>query len=116
MFAKIKHGEWEFDAEDFKHVSDEAKDLIRSLLEPNPDLRMTAARALRSKWINEDAKMLSSRDLSQGVMNLKERRPRLLDVARAFMGIGGGIGGVTKNMLGNLKTIQSGGDSSHELL
>lgn len=46
MFDRIKCGEWDFDPEDWKHVSQEAKDLIRALLEVNPDSRMTAARAL----------------------------------------------------------------------
>lgn len=111
MFERIKHGEWDFDPEDWKLVSQEAKDLIRSLLEQNPESRMTAARALRSKWINKDAKDLSSRDLSQGVMNMKERRPRLRDVARAFLA----IGGATKTALGNLNPIQSETSSSRQL-
>jgi serine/threonine protein kinase len=88
MFDKIKRADWEFEVEDWKHVSDEAKDLIRGLLEPNPDSRMSAKRALRSKWIKKDEKDLSSRDLSQGVVNLKERRPRLQILARAFMAMG----------------------------
>ena len=111
MFERIKHGEWDFDPEDWKDVSQEAKDLIRGLLEQNPDSRMSAARALRSKWINKDAKELSSRDLSQGVMHLKERRPRLRDLARAFIA----IGDATKNVLGNLSPIQSETSSSHQL-
>lgn len=118
MFEKIKQGQWEFDPEDWKHVSQEAQDLITQLLEPNADLRMTAARALRSKWINKDAKELSTRDLSMGVLNMKERRPRLLDLAKAFMA----IGGATTKRLGNLNPIKSennssGSDSdSHQLL
>lgn len=115
MFERIKQGEWEFDAEDWKHVSEDAKALIRCLLDTNPDSRMTAARALRSKWINRDAKELSSRDLSQGVLNMKERRPRLRDLARAFLA----IGGATKNalQLGTLSPIPSGSaNSSHQLL
>lgn len=111
MFENIKHAEWEFEAEDWEHVSEEAKDLIRALLDPNPDSRMTAKRALRSKWINKDAKELSSRDLSQGVMNLKDRRPRLRDFARAFMA----IGGATKKALGDLNPIHSENSSIVQL-
>lgn len=112
MFNRIKHGEWDFDPEDFKHVSEEAKELIRALLDTNPDSRMTAARALRSKWILKDTTDLSSRDLSHSVLNLKERRPRLRDLARAFIA----IGSVTKNALGNLNPVQSETDQSHQLL
>jgi serine/threonine protein kinase len=110
MFDRIKRAEWSFEADDWKHVSDEAKDLIRGLLDPSPDSRMTAKRALRSKWINKDAKELSSRDLSQGVVNLKERRPRLRDFARAFMALG-----VTKKGWGDLNPIQSENNSVVQL-
>lgn len=112
MFDRIKHGEWDFDANDWKHISEEAKNLIRSLLDINPSTRMTAARALRSKWINEDAKQLSSRDLSRGVMSMKEKRPRLRDLARAFMA----ISGATKQALEHMNPIQSGTESSHQLI
>jgi len=110
MFERIKRGEWEFETKDWQNVSEEAKDLIRGLLDPNPDSRMTAKRALRSKWINEDASCLSSRDLSQGLTNLKERRPRLRDLARAFMSIG-----VTKKALGSVNPIQNEMDSFAKL-
>lgn len=112
MFDRIKCGQWDFDPQDWKHVSEEAKDLIRALLDLNPDSRMTAARALRSKWILKDTTDLSSRDLSQSVLNLKERRPRLRDVARAFLA----IGNATKNALGNINPIQGETDHSHQLL
>jgi serine/threonine protein kinase len=112
MFDRIKQGQWGFDPEDWKHVSEEAKDLIRALLDVNPDSRMTAARALRSRWILKDTTDLSSRDLSHSVLNLKERRPKLRDLARAFMA----IGSVTKNALGNLNPIQSEADHSHQLI
>lgn len=113
MFERIKHAEWDFDPVDWKEVSDEAKALIRALLEPSPDSRMTAARALRSKWINKDAKDLSSRDLSQGVLKMKEKRPRLRDLARAFMA----IGATGKKGLGNLNPIESEVEPvSHDLL
>ena len=111
MFDRIKRGEWEFEEEDWKHISQEAKDLIRALLEVNPDSRMTAARALRSRWINKDTKDLSSRDLSQSVLVMKEKRPRLRDLARAFMA----IGGRTRNALGTLNPIQSETNSSYQL-
>lgn len=112
MFERIKHGQWDFDPNDWKHVSEEAKDLIRALLDQNPDSRMTAARALRSKWIKKDTMELSSRDLSQSVIAMKERRPRLRDLARAFLA----IGGATKNALGTHNPIHSETNSSHQLL
>jgi hypothetical protein len=83
-------------------------------MEPNPDQRMTAARALKSRWFKTNSKELSSRDLSQGVLSLKEKRPRLRDLARAFMA----IGGATKKALGDLNPIHSEGSEtgSHQLI
>lgn len=111
MFDRIKRADWVFEAKDWDHISEEAKDLIRGLLDPNPNSRMTAKRALRSKWMNEDAKLLSSRDLSQGAMNLKERRPRLRDLARAFMA----MGGTTKKALGDVDPVHCENESVKQL-
>jgi serine/threonine protein kinase len=111
MFERIKQSDYSFDPEDWGNISTEAIALIKSLMEPNPDQRMTAARALKSKWIKKDSKELSSRDLSQGVLSLKEKRPRLRDLARAFMA----IGGATKKALGDLNPIQSE-TGSHQLI
>ena len=112
MFDRIKRADWVFEAQDWKHISEEAKDLIRGLLDPSPDSRMTAKRALRSKWMNEDANILSSRDLSHGAMNLKERRPRLRDLARAFMA----MGGPTKNALGDVDPVHGENESVVQLI
>jgi serine/threonine protein kinase len=86
MFERVKQGDWGFDLEDWSDISKDAKDLISSMLVTNPDARISAASALRSTWINEEAKTLSSRDLSQSLINIK-KRPRLKDVARAFMAL-----------------------------
>jgi serine/threonine protein kinase len=110
MFERIKQGEWTFDDADWSHISQDAKDLIQSMMEPNVDARITAARALRSKWINKDAKDLSSRDLSQTIVVMKERRPRFKDVARAFMALGLS----TKNALKDLNPIATE-TGSHQL-
>ena len=88
MFERIKHCDWKFDEDDWGHISKEAKDLISCMLVTNPEARTTAADALRSKWINQDAITLSSRDLSQSAINMRERRPRLQDLARGFMALG----------------------------
>ena len=121
MFERIKHGEWKFDDSDWSHVSKEAKNLITMMLEPNPDARITASRALRSKWINEDASSLSSRDLSQSLINMRQEKPKLKDLARAFMALGTlkkafdtGSSGI-KNAGSKIMPTQ-GEDGSHQLL
>ena len=110
MFERIKHGDWKFDEDKWGHISKEAKDLILCMLVANPEARTTAADALRSKWINQDANTLSSRDLSQSAINIRERRPRLKDLARTFMALG-----VGKALDSTVNPIQ-GEDGSHQLL
>jgi calcium-dependent protein kinase len=112
MFERVKHGDWKFDEDDWGHISKEAKDLISCMLVTNADARITAADALRSKWINQDASALSSRDLSQSAINMRERRPRLQDLARAFMALGVGA----KKVLDSTVNPIQGEDGSHQLL
>lgn len=100
MFERVKQGDFSFDPEDWAHISPGAKDLIKALLVVNPDERLSAAAALRSTWITQDETVLSDRDLSQTVAEIKKRRPRLRDLARAFMSVG-----IAKKMA--LKTIPS---------
>lgn len=88
MFDRVKKGDFQFDPKDWANISQGAKDLISSLLVVNPDNRLTASKALQSAWITQDKAVLSDRDLSQTVAEIKKRRPRLKDLARAFMSVG----------------------------
>lgn len=110
MFSRIKQGDWSFDDDDWSHVSEDAKDLITSCLRTNPDARISAAAGLKCKWFNTNAEDLTSRDLSQSLLKIKEKRPRLKDLARAFMAIGVS----TKNALKDMNPIQ-GEMGSHQL-
>jgi len=87
MFARIKRADYEFFPEEWSRISQDAKDLIDGLLTVNPDERLSAAEALESKWFAQDEKYLSDRDLSQTVLEIKKRRPRLKALAQAFMGL-----------------------------
>jgi len=51
VLTKIKNGEYSFPEEDFKHVSAEAKSLIRGLLQTDPGKRLSASGALHHPWI-----------------------------------------------------------------
>ena len=88
MFERIKQGDWSFDERDWGHVSQDAKDLIGCMLTVDVNHRITAKQALRSKWIAQGDDVLSSRDLSQSQILIKEKRPSLAAVARAFMTMG----------------------------
>jgi serine/threonine protein kinase len=88
MFNKIKAGDFRFDNENWANVSQDAKDLITSLLKVNPDERLSASQALKSKWIDQaEDQVLSERELSRAVIQIKARRPRLRELAKVFMGL-----------------------------
>ena len=90
MFDRIKRADVKFEpSQDWDHVSYEAKELIRQLLVVEPDGRLTAAEALRSRWILRDDAWLSSRDLSSSALiTMKEKRPRLQKLAKAVIALG----------------------------
>uniref|UniRef100_A0A9J8AUX7 Myosin light chain kinase 3 n=1 Tax=Cyprinus carpio carpio TaxID=630221 RepID=A0A9J8AUX7_CYPCA len=63
----ILHAKWEFDAEAFENVSEEAKDFISSLLVPTK-CRMSASGCMKHSWLNnleDKAKMYKVRLKSQ---------------------------------------------------
>jgi calcium-dependent protein kinase len=55
ILKKIEVGVYDLDIEPFKHISEEAKNLITSLLQYNPDKRPSAIQALESPWIKNVA-------------------------------------------------------------
>lgn len=65
LFRKIKAGEYEFHDEYWGPVSQDAKDLISSLLVVNPSKRLTADVALENTWILGDSATLESKDLTK---------------------------------------------------
>lgn len=87
MFTRVKAGDFEFYEEEWSHISQDAKNLISGLLKVDPDERLSATQAMDSPWFKQSQGMLSDRDLSQTVAEIKKRRPRLKDLARAFMGL-----------------------------
>jgi len=52
LFKKIEQGIYSFPAELWIGISEEAKDLVRRLLDINPNSRITAEQALCHPWIN----------------------------------------------------------------
>jgi calcium-dependent protein kinase len=85
LFRKIRVGEYVFLNEDWKNISEEAKDLIRKLLRVDPLERLTARGALRQPWILEADDNLSSRDLSDSLIVMRERRGRLKSIAKSIL-------------------------------
>jgi|EP00927_Polykrikos_kofoidii_P078219 calcium-dependent protein kinase len=55
VLAKIRVGNFTFQASDWKRVSEDAKQLIRALLRMNPKERYTADEALNHEWVKNRA-------------------------------------------------------------
>ena len=53
VFADIKKGRFDFDEHIWKGLSESAKDLIMSLLDVNPERRISAKEALRHPWFRK---------------------------------------------------------------
>uniref|UniRef100_A0A7S1WC29 Calmodulin n=1 Tax=Alexandrium catenella TaxID=2925 RepID=A0A7S1WC29_ALECA len=55
VLAKVRLGNFSFNAADWKSVSEDAKNLIRMLLKMNPRDRYTAEQALNHEWVKNKA-------------------------------------------------------------
>merc|ERR1719265_63073 len=55
VLAKVRLGNFSFNASDWKNISEDAKNLIRFLLKMNPKDRYTAEQALNHVWVSEKA-------------------------------------------------------------
>lgn len=53
LFRKIELCDYEFHSPDWDNISEEAKDFIRGLIQPNSRLRMTPEDALSHAWIKQ---------------------------------------------------------------
>lgn len=51
MLDKIRHGNYEFYEEDWRSISEHARNLIQNLLKVDPDRRLSASQALGHDWI-----------------------------------------------------------------
>jgi len=71
LFRKIRKGEFEFHEEYWGTVSQDAKDLISTLLCVDPDDRLTAKECLFNKWVMYPATVLELKSLG---VNLEELR------------------------------------------
>jgi serine/threonine protein kinase len=88
LFRKIRNGEWVFYEEDWKHISEDAKEVIKGLLVVDPADRWSIEECLRSNWIRDASEDLSAVDLTQSLRTLKAKKSRLRSFARVFFGLG----------------------------
>lgn len=74
MCQQIKMGAWSFHKPDWENISPEAQELIAGLLQIDPVERLSAAKALQNKWIQESEETLSGRDLNASLTNMQRTR------------------------------------------
>jgi serine/threonine protein kinase len=72
LFRKILRGQYEFHPAYWHEVSDEAKDLIRKLLQLDPKQRLTVAQVLAHPWFEANAAILSGRMLTMGLSEMRK--------------------------------------------
>jgi len=72
VLAKVRLGNFSFNAADWKYVSEDAKNLIRMLLKMNPRDRYTAEQALNHVWVRNKAPKAAGVSLQSSLVdNLK---------------------------------------------
>lgn len=69
LFRKIRKGQFEFHEEYWGQVSQDAKNLITSLLTVDPTRRSNATKAIEARWMSAGDDYLVSQDLG---LNLQE--------------------------------------------
>ena len=78
LFKAIVEGKYSFPDQYWGNVSPDAKDLIRNLLQVNPDHRWTARQALQCSWIRQlPGETLAKNDLGNSARELKFFNARL---------------------------------------
>lgn len=74
MFRKIVNCEYQFHPENWEDVSEEAKDLIRGLLELDVKKRLTVDQALDHPWMNVSMDALVAVDLNKNMQIMRTFR------------------------------------------
>lgn len=88
LFQKIRNGEWEFKEEDWKNISQPAKDFVKGLLAVNPKERWSAEECLNSDWLKKESETLSLVCLDGSVRNIRQQRNRFKIIAKTIMWLG----------------------------
>lgn len=89
LLKKIKKCEYEFHEDYWGQVSDEAKDLIKKLLNPDMFERVTVDQALAHPWCTQSADQLAARSLDNNLKQLKtyQKTRKLKKAVRAVIAV-----------------------------
>jgi serine/threonine protein kinase len=66
-----------FPNKEWRSISQNAKLLIRGLLDPNPETRLTAEQALEHRWLNDDSDILTTSSTPSSAVGDARERERL---------------------------------------
>ena len=76
LFKKIRFCDYDFEEKYWSCISEDAKQFIRGLLEPNRQKRMTPSQAINHSWISKNTKTPAiDSDLLSSLLNLKPMSP-----------------------------------------
>jgi calcium-dependent protein kinase len=113
VLAKVRLGNFSFNAADWKSISEDAKNLIRMLLKMNPKDRYTAEQALNHVWVRNKAPKAANVDLTKaGLMdNLRGFRSQNKLKKAALHVIASQLGeSQIKNLRDTFMTLDENGD------
>jgi len=77
LFRKIVAGKYDFEDDEWKDVSEQAKDLVTKMLVLDPSKRITAAEAVRHEWLKASRDRLSMIMLQSTSQKLKTFNARM---------------------------------------
>jgi len=78
LFKRIERGEYDFPENLWQGISDEAKDLVRKLLDINPDTRLSAQHALKHTWIEQIKPPVNARALINSQATNRKRTSEMV--------------------------------------
>ena len=89
IFASIKNGKYSFNKDQFSNVSENCKDLIRRLLNPNKSKRIKASEALKHKFFkdNYDSNIINKIDknLLKKILEVKKLPSKFHELIEAYL-------------------------------
>ena len=89
IFASIKNGKYSFNKDQFSNVSENCKDLIRRLLNPNKSKRIKASEALKHKFFkdNYDSNIINKIDknLLKKILEVRKLPSKFHELIEAYL-------------------------------
>merc|ERR1719352_120287 len=76
VLAAVRRGNFTFHEKDWREISADAKDIIRSLLKLDPKDRLTAQDASETLWVRQAAPNASGRQLQSAIAQFRSQKAR----------------------------------------